>query len=354
MSSRRILFTIFDENLPMPLSKNSFARYQVIDACLRNKQCKFPGINLLLEKCQERLDRTISRSTIEKDLRAMKDLPEPGYYAPIAFDKANNGYYYTDPLYSINNIQLKDEDIDAIEMAATMLSRYREFHVVKRYAEAIDRILDVVNVRRILSADEFEQYVQLEKPVYVRGSDFIEPVIRAIQDKSVLRISHQRFSESHPQTRIVHPYLLKEHSGRWYLVGLEESDNDIRTFGLERILSIEQEASVKFRQVKFNAGEYFKHTVGVIAPQTKPPKIMLECSRELAQYIITKPIHDSQSVLRETNDAVVFGFEVHPTWEFISMILGFREGAKVLSPPWFRQQIKEVIEAMGKQYSGSS
>ncbi|MEI6884194.1 MAG: WYL domain-containing protein [Bacteroidota bacterium] len=335
----------------MPLSKNSFARYQVIDACLRNKQRRFPNINVLLEKCQERLDRSISRSTIEKDLRAMKDLPEPGYYAPIAFDKENNGYYYTDPSYSINNIQVKDEDIDAIEMAATMLSRYREFHVVKRYAEAIDRILDVVNVRRILSKDEFEQYVQLEKPVYTRGADYIEPVIRSIQDKTVLRIAHQPFSESHPQTRTVHPYLLKEHNGRWYLVGLDETENDIRTFGLERILSIGQEPGLKFRQVKFNAREYFKYTVGVIAPQSKPPKIQLECSKQQAQYLITKPMHESQVVIREKKDSVVFGFEVHPTWEFIAMILGFREGATVISPGWFREQMRDIIVAMEKNYS---
>lgn len=338
----------------MPLSKNSFARYQVIDACLRNKQRKFPGINVLLEKCQERLDRSISRSTIEKDLRAMKDLPEPGYYAPIAFDKANNGYYYTDPTYSINNIPVRDEDIDAIEMAASMLSRYREFHIVRRYAEAIDRILDVVNVRRILSKDEFDQYIQLEKPVYVRGADFIEPVIRAIQEKTVLRISHQAFSETRPQTRIVHPYLLKEYNDRWYLVGLGEAENDIRTFGLERILSIEAEPSVKFRQTRFNARDYFKYTVGVFAPQSKPPKIRLECTRQGAQYLITKPVHESQVVLQEKKDSVVFGFEVHPTWEFISIILGFREEARVVSPPWFRDRMKEIIDGMRNNYSGKT
>ena len=334
----------------MPLSKNSFARYQVIDACLRNKQHRFPDISLLLEKCQQRLDRTISRSTIEKDLRAMKDLPEPGYYAPIAFDRANNGYYYTDPSYSINNIQVKDEDIDAIEMAANMLNRYREFHVVKRYAEAIDRILDVVNVRRILSKDEFEQYIQLEKPVYVRGADFIEPVIKAIQDRMVLKISHQSFSEADPHTRIVHPYLLKEYNGRWYFVGLAETERDIRTFGLERILSIEPEPTIKFRQIKFNAREYFKYTIGVIAPQSKPPKIQLECTKQEAQYIITKPIHESQVILREKKDSIVFGFEVHPTWEFITTILGFREGARIISPLWLKNHMLEIINAMKQNY----
>ncbi|MCX6265804.1 MAG: hypothetical protein NTW16_00390 [Bacteroidetes bacterium] len=62
----------------MPINKHSFARYQVIDACIRNRQRSYPDINYLIERCSKRLDQQISRSTIEKDLKAMKDEPEAG------------------------------------------------------------------------------------------------------------------------------------------------------------------------------------------------------------------------------------------------------------------------------------
>jgi hypothetical protein len=94
----------------MPLSKHSFIRYQVIDACLRNKQRPYPSIDFIMLKCREKLDKSISRSSIEKDLKAMKELPEPGYYAPITFDRYHGGYYYTDPGYSISNIRVKEAD----------------------------------------------------------------------------------------------------------------------------------------------------------------------------------------------------------------------------------------------------
>lgn len=69
----------------------------------------------------------------------MKDDPEPGYYAPIRYDRQKCGYYFENPEYSICNIQLAEEDIDAI-----------------------DRILDVIDVRLILS---MEEYVQFENPL---------------------------------------------------------------------------------------------------------------------------------------------------------------------------------------------
>lgn len=335
----------------MPLSKNSFIRYQIIDACLRNKQRPFPTIELLIEKCQERLDRTISLSAIEKDLRAMRELSEPGYYAPIAYDRLKRGYYYTDPGYSIGNIMLKDADIDAIEFAARILRQFRGFSIVGRYAEAIDRILDVVDVRRLLSQEEFEEFVQFETPVYVEGSAFIEPVISAIKEQQVLKIGHQSFSKAEAAIRVVHPYLLKEYRNRWYIVGLDDEINEIRTFGLDRVKSLEIVA-IPFRRSDFNSRDYFRYTIGMIAPQDKPPVIRLEFRRQQAQYLLTQPIHASQKIVRKTKDAVVFSFQVHPTYEFIAFVLGYGKDVKVLSPHGLRNELQNLISKMAELYNG--
>ena len=349
----------------MPVTKHSFARYQVIDACIRNKQRSYPGIEYLIERCSQRLDQKISRSTIEKDLKAMKDDPEPGYYAPIRYDRMKRGYYYEDPEFSISNIQVKEEDIDAIEFAAKILRQYRGFHMVRRYAEAIDRIIDVVDVRRILSMEEFEEYVQFETPPYMEGTGYIEPIIRAIKEKKVLRIEHLSFKAFKPQSsvnkskskiesppatfRILHPYLVKEYNSRWYVIGWDENEMDIRTFGLDRIKSIEP-VDNHYRKSDFDPREYFKHTIGIIAPQSKPPKVKIEFTKQQAQYLITQPIHSSQTVLKETKEKVVFGFELHPTYEFISFILGSRDNAKVISPGWLKERMKQILNRMVENY----
>lgn len=333
----------------MPLSKNAFMRYQVIDACLRNKQKPYPTLDFLLEKCSERLDRSISKSAIEKDLRAMRELPEPGYYAPIAFDRLHHGYYYTDPEYSIGNIKVKEADIDAIEFAARILRQFRDFSIVGRYAEAIDRILDVVDVRRLLSQEEFEEFVQFETPVYVEGSSFIEPVISAIKEQKTLIISHQSFTRTGSTTRVIHPYLLKEYRNRWYLVGLDEELQDIRTFGLDRIKSIEL-SPIPFHRSDFSPKDYFRNTIGMIAPRENPPIIILEFNKTQARYLITQPIHHSQQLIDESVETVTFRFEVHPTYEFISFILGYGKDVQVLSPPSLQQEIISLIKKMSELY----
>lgn len=348
----------------MPINKHSFARYQVIDACIRNRQRSYPDIGYLIERCSKRLDQQISRSTIEKDLKAMKDEPEPGYYAPIRFDRQKCGYYYEDPEYSISNIQVEEEDIDAIEFAARILRQYRGFHMVKRYAEAIDRILDVVDVRRILSMEEFEEYVQFENPPYVEGTGYIEPIIRAIKEKQVIQIEYLPFTAFKtqpsavnsklnptlkPTFRNIHPYLVKEYHNRWYVIGWDENEKDMRTFGLDRIKSVTP-LDNPFHKSDFNPREYFQHTIGIIAPQSKPPLLKIEFTKQQAQYLITQPIHPSQKVLKETKEMVVFSFAVHPTYEFISLLLGYRDKVKVLSPIWLKKGMKELLEQMINKY----
>lgn len=334
----------------MPLTKNSFIRYQVIDACLRNRQRPFPPLEYLLEKCRERLDRNISPSAIEKDLRAMRELPEPGYYAPIAYDRFHRGYHYTDPEYSIGNLRMKEADIDAIEFAARILRQFRGFSIVGRYAEAIDRILDAVDVRRLLSQEEFEEFVQFETPVYTEGSTYIEPVINAIKERRVICIGHRPFNRTEYTLRTVHPYLLKEYRNRWYLVGLDEEIREIRTFGLDRISSLDV-VSLPFRSGNFNSREYFRHTIGMIAPQEKPPVVVLEFQKHQARYLLTQPLHASQQVTDESGETVTFRFEVHPTYELISFILGFGSNVRVLSPPSLQREIANRIDAMRALYS---
>ena len=43
----------------------------------------------------------VSISTIEKDMWAMKNEGELGYYAPIAYLEIEKGYYYEDEEYTI-------------------------------------------------------------------------------------------------------------------------------------------------------------------------------------------------------------------------------------------------------------
>ena len=98
----------------MPANKYALLRYRIIDDCLTNKARKFPTKEDLQYACEQALygssGERVSVSTIEKDMWAMKNESELGYYAPIAYSKLEKGYYYTDPEYTIKEISLSEEN----------------------------------------------------------------------------------------------------------------------------------------------------------------------------------------------------------------------------------------------------
>ena len=93
----------------MPHIKNALLRYRVIDKCIRNKYKPFPSKQDLREACEEALfgsihGEHICDSTIEKDMFAMK----MDHDAPIKYNRAEKGYYYEDPDFTIDDIPLTE------------------------------------------------------------------------------------------------------------------------------------------------------------------------------------------------------------------------------------------------------
>lgn len=182
------------------------------------------------------------------------------------------------------------------------------------------------------------------------GGKFLQKIIEGIKDKKVLEIYYQPFYEDKPYFIRVHPYLLKEFRSRWYLIGLNDTKKELRTYGLDRIWEI-QETDVPFIKKSFKTKEYFKNSIGIISPSGEPPRIRIEVKKPQAQYLITQPIHPSQSIESEDNNMIVFNYKVHTTYEFKSLLLGLGSDLVVLEPSSLRSELinelKEALKAYG-------
>jgi predicted DNA-binding transcriptional regulator YafY len=114
----------------MPANKFALLRYRIIDRCINNTGNPYPSKENLRTSCEEALygsdGEHISISTIEKDIWSMRNEAELGYYAPISYHRDHKGYFYEEEGYSINEIQLNEDDLDAIRFAANTLIQFRD------------------------------------------------------------------------------------------------------------------------------------------------------------------------------------------------------------------------------------
>jgi predicted DNA-binding transcriptional regulator YafY len=334
----------------MPLNKEALIRYRVINRCLVGY--KFVSKERLIRACEEALDiAPIGERTIDQDLHDMREDGRLGYYAPIRFSREKNGYYYEDPGYSIDHIPINEDELEALSFASTMLDQYKNIEIFSTFSGAVQKIVDAINIRRLMKEESSYSFIQFDKAPLIRGSEYLEAIIRSIREKQAISMEYRRFTSEKAYLHIVHPYLLKEYRNRWYLIGLNHELDDIRTYGLDRIISISPApVSIGSRVSDFNPASYFRSTIGISVPHTDPVRVILKFTLAQAQYIITQPLHESQEIIGETSDHLTFSLFVTPTYEFISMILGWGPDVEVLEPAGLRAQVRQMVGEMKDKY----
>jgi predicted DNA-binding transcriptional regulator YafY len=193
-------------------------------------------------------------------------------------------------------------------------------------------------------------FIHFMKPPEIKGIQYFDPIVSAIEKGEVLRLYYLPFYEDKPYFNEVHPYLLKEHGSRWYMVGLNAFKGKVRTYALDRIRDLQVASGTEYTPPAFPTEDYFKYAIGIIAPEGAPPLIKLAVQKTQAQYLITRPWHDSQNIEEENEQQVVFSFRVHPTYEFRSLVLSLGKDGTIMEPASLRGELREELELMLKQY----
>jgi len=333
----------------MPANKYALLRYRIIDRCISNARNPFPSKEDLRAACEEALYGSdginISESTIEKDIWAMRNESELGYYAPISYHRDKRGYYYEDEGYSINEIQLNEDDLDAIRFAANTLIQFRDLPIFNQFDLAIGKIADRLSVAPNLDTSSVDRYMQFESTPSAKGSQNLAPLLHAARNHFPAHITYRKFSSDVDTTYEIHPYLLKEYRNSWYLIAWDPARNIIRTFGCDRIIKITSDESKTFTQsLDFNAETYFTHTIGITVIDDSPPvEVVFECNPILARYLSSKPLHDSQQITK-LDDSIQVTLNVIITYELIQWILGYSSEVKVISPSLLKEKLSENLK----------
>jgi predicted DNA-binding transcriptional regulator YafY len=335
----------------MPINKQALIRYRTIDNCLRNRFRKWT-LEDLVEACSEALyeyegnDKGVSVRTVQLDIQNMRS-DKLGYNAPIiVVDKKY--YTYEEKAYSITNNPVSSQDMELLGEVMEILKQFSGFSYFQEMTGLVARLEDKVNKHK----NKGDSFIDFEKNELVKGLQHIEPLHQFLVQKKVLRVMYQSFKAKAPHEYLVHPYLLKEYRNRWFLLCGTKPGLSVGLLALDRILSIE-ETTEKFQtHPEVNRKNYFHDVIGVSkTPGQKPIRVVLQFNRENAPYVLTKPLHASQTVLEEQDGKLVISLEVIWNFELEREIMGFGEGIEVLEPKRLANRIRTRVEAMLKKYS---
>jgi predicted DNA-binding transcriptional regulator YafY len=347
----------------MPLNKQALMRYRIIDRRLRSTARPYPNWEELRDACEESLfgssgDR-LSKSTIEKDLRAMREESELAYFAPIAYCRLNRGYHYTEDNFSIEQLQLNDEELEAIQFAAQTLIQFRDVPVFSLFQGAIQKIEDRLSAAPDLKAAAGAvTHIQFEQQTTYHGGAFLATLLASARAAEEVKIDYTKFARTTaaPQSYRLHPHLLKEYRNRWYVVGWDPDAEKERTLGLDRISKITTTDLSFVPRKELDPATLFEHSLGITIGSDAPLEIEARVSWRSARYLASQPIHASQVLAplsgNHNSEAEYYQLKLHvcPSYELTNYFLGLGEEIEIISPPALRKMLREKLLAAANQY----
>ena len=337
----------------MPVNKNAHSRFRIIDKCINDTRHRYPSLEYLAKRCSDMLHTDISTSTIEKDLAAMKKDHPVGHSAPIIYSKQHKGYAYSEVGFSISELNLQDEEWNALKFSAQLLYQYRNVPIFADFKSAIDRINTRFSLDLGIDEKIMNQAVQFERSVAENGQEWIREIYDAIKSRYAIQFRYNNIYKKKTGDYTIIPYLLKEHRNRWYMIGWEEKREDYLTFALDRIESIETISIAHKRRTDFHADTFFQHATGIMEGSSKPVNVELAITEPISKLVLLEPIHPSQKLISEKNGVTKISMNVYENEELYLRILGLGSNCTVLKPSSLRKNISEMIKKMGKNYNCS-
>ena len=335
----------------MPKNKNAEYRFMILDRCFSDFRHKY-NIEDLLEKVNDKLyDVNGSKSMImERQLRGdlnaiRKMLPDGIYLEAIPYDGKKCYYRYSEPDFSIYKNELSVAEVQNLRSTIEMLGKYRGLPSNGWLEEVISNLEIRFGVKS--NAENLVSFWQNDQ---LKGIEYLSGIIDATINHQPLEIEYVSANGNYHQ-HTLHPYFVKQYNGRWYLFGLYEKENRIKSLALDRIQNLitSDHTFRKNEDIDFNS--YFDNVVGVTVPykvESKLEDFQLKFSPKRFKYVTSKPIHKSQKIISE--EECIISLHLYHTLELEQQIFSFGPDVEVLSPSWFRKAYAEKIADCMKKY----
>lgn len=287
----------------------------------------------------------VKRRTIFNDITFMES--SEGWNAPIKriYEGRRCYYRYEDENFSINKRDFSEAELDRLDEALVMLNRLNGMAGFDWVSEFVANFEDKLGRRKNITP-----VIGYEKNPFLTGIENLSLLYNYIVHKQVLKITYKHFTYGE-MIHIVHPYYLKQYNNRWFLFGITEQDKTaLINLPLDRITSIETIQIEYLPNTQFCFEEYFDDVVGVSVPRTGvPEKVVLKFDKKRYPYIVTKPLHPSQTELDKDN--CIIQLNVFLTPELESVIFSYGDHVEVLEPVVLRETFIQKTKKMIEKYN---
>ena len=267
-----------------------------------------------LQMQDDTLNIGFSKRTLQRDIKEIGNV----FGVDIEYSKSNKGYFIS---------QNQSENMN-----------------FQRMLEAFD-LFNSLNL-----AHDLTPFIHLEKRK-PQGTENLYGLLHAIKNRVLVNFAYQKFGKEIVSKNLLEPYALKEFKNRWYVIAKDRKDDYIKTFGLDRLTNLEITTQKFIYPDDYSIEESYRYCFGIINPEDlEPEDIVLSFAPMQGKYIKSLPLHDTQTILTDTEDEMKIQLKLCVTHDFLMELLSFGANVKVIEPESLVSQIKIMHKKAFLQY----
>lgn len=213
--------------------------------------------------------------------------------------------------------------------------------------QAVEYLINTFTVNSLLTLGKERLSGRVAVEDVPSGARWLTTVMQAMLDGECLTIGYRKYLSHETEQREIRPYAVKEFEKRWYIVAFSEQAQSLRTYAMDRVVSLERSGKQFKMPLGFNVDELFEGSYGIYLPEDeKPVLIKLKATEREAAYLRDLPLHPSQMEL----DDGLFVVRLIPNPNFIMELCKRGEGLTVLEPVSLRQEVASHLKQAIQEY----
>ncbi|MBC5828459.1 MAG: WYL domain-containing protein [Candidatus Eremiobacteraeota bacterium] len=176
-----------------------------------------------------------------------------------------------------------------------------------------------------------------DKAFYARLND----VERALREHRMLHFSYRKTKDAKKSERVIEPYALHDHLGRFYIWGRETSKGPTKFFALDLVdnLSLGDEFDPDPR---ISVEDALAHSFGMFSqPNSKLQRVIVEVDPGCAAYVRARKWPAEVSLAPSPNGCLRVEFEVSDPQELVFWVLSFAGSARIIQPASAAEMVRK-------------
>ena len=287
----------------------------------------------------------VSRSTVMRDIDFLKDR----YMVPLDYSKEHNGYFLSDPNYTIPSFLLTEGELFTLHIILPLMEQYKGTPLEPVFESIMKQMLDMlpkdVAVSTSFNADQVH-FISNPQPQI--DQEIFFKVLEGIQERKTLDFAYRSIKRQEYIQRKFNPYKILCQRGDWYILGYCHRHQEFRVYNMARIQNISVAERFEWDE-SFDINSHIDPDFGVWA-QGKSFTVELLFSQEVHTFILERQWHVGHRCCLQEDGRVLLTFETNQFDEILHWVMSFGHKVLVLNPPELKEAIRREIATMAKMY----